>query len=304
MSTHITSHAACLLATATMLFTGSAIWHSSSAAADPSQDEHFLAVLDQLEIPALRNVPSLIVTAHKVCKRLDAGMPVDAVVDALIKNAYNVDPPEQMYPVDRVVRTETRFVIASVEAYCPANRGKIASVSPSRYVTDMPTTQPQFRSVRAVTLAEDGGYPRIVARTGAVSPRQATPPTPPPLPAPPPPPADKILVPPRPVATPPPPRRQQPPSPQQLPPPQQPPPPPELPPPPPPQQAPPPPQQPPPPDIAPQPGDASGGGGGIGPGGSGGGPGGAGGGSGTGGSGPGEPSPEPAMLPGFVGLAP
>ncbi|ORA19393.1 hypothetical protein BST12_17525, partial [Mycobacterium angelicum] len=176
MSSHITSRAACLLATATMLFTGAAIWRSGPAAADPSQDDQFLALLEQLEIPALRNVPSLIVTAHKVCNKLDSGMPVDAVVDALIKNAYEVDPPEQMYPVDRVVRTETRFVIASVEAYCPANQGKIASASPTRHVTDMPTTRPQFRSVRAVTLAEDGGYPRIVALTGAVSPRQATPP--------------------------------------------------------------------------------------------------------------------------------
>jgi len=306
MSTYVTSRAASLLAAAVLL-TGAAIWRSGPSVADPNQDDQFLALLDRLEIPAVSNVPSLIATAHKVCNKLDGGLPVDDVVDALITDAYDVDPTARMYPVDRVIRTETRFVVAATEAYCPANHSKIASVmaNPIGY-TGGPTrriaTHSDLGRLGNEPSTADAEHTVFVALHVPVSAGQATPPTPA-LPAPPPPPANRIATPPRPIAAPPPPRRP-PPPPQQAPqPPELPPPPSQLPPPP--ELPPPPPQQPPPPAIGPQPGDSFGGGGEGGAGGTGGR------GTGTGGSGgsaPAEPSPkpapEPAMPPGFVRLAP
>ncbi|GLB86581.1 hypothetical protein SRL2020226_59410 [Mycobacterium kiyosense] len=84
------SHAGALI-TAIVVLNGTAILRGGEAAADPNQDDQFLALLHQKEIPALTNVPSLIATAHKVCRKLDGGMPVNDVVDAMMDNALNVD---------------------------------------------------------------------------------------------------------------------------------------------------------------------------------------------------------------------
>src|ERR1700756_2720367 len=114
--------------TAIVVLTAAAILLGGAAAADPNQDDQFLALLDKGGIPALEGVPSLIDTAHKVCRNLDAGMPVDTMVDALVNYAYSVDPSERLYAPGRLARTEARFIIAAVEAYCPYDQGKIASV--------------------------------------------------------------------------------------------------------------------------------------------------------------------------------
>jgi hypothetical protein len=122
-----TTHAGSQI-TAIVVLTAAAILRGGAAAADPNQDDQFLALLDKRGIPALEGVPSLIDTAHKVCRNLDAGMPVDAMVDALVNYAYSVDPSERLYAPGRLARTEARFIIAAVEAYCPYDQGKIASV--------------------------------------------------------------------------------------------------------------------------------------------------------------------------------
>src|ERR1700758_1330333 len=123
MFTGSTSYAG-FLVTAIVAVTGAAILHGGAAAADPNQDDQFLALLDKEGIPAQQGVPSLIDTAHKVCRALDSGTPVDAVVDALVNYAYNVDHTDR----GRLARTETRFVRAAVGAYCPYDQGKIASI--------------------------------------------------------------------------------------------------------------------------------------------------------------------------------
>src|SRR5271166_6258861 len=125
--TGITSHAGALVTTIVML-TGAAILRDGAAAADSNQDDQFLALLDEEGIHALKNVPSLIYTAHKVCRQLDAGMPADGLVDAMVNRAYSIDPPERQYPPDRLARTEARFITAAVEAYCPYDQSKIASI--------------------------------------------------------------------------------------------------------------------------------------------------------------------------------
>ncbi|WP_406815169.1 DUF732 domain-containing protein [Mycobacterium sp. M23085] len=128
-STGITRHSHVgTLVTATLVLTGAAILRGGAAAADSNQDDQFLALLDQEGIPALEGVPYLIDTAHKVCRAVDAGFSGNAVVDAMVQFAYSQDPAERNYDPGRLARTEARFVTASVGAYCPYDRGKIASL--------------------------------------------------------------------------------------------------------------------------------------------------------------------------------
>ncbi|WP_459758355.1 DUF732 domain-containing protein, partial [Mycobacterium riyadhense] len=128
MITGTASHAGAV-ATATVILIGAAILRSSAAAADPNQDDQFLASLDQHGIPALENAPSLIAIAHQVCRELDRGKPADGVVEAMTTFAYNNDPSMTQYPRDRLTRTFSRFVSASVQVYCPFHQDKLASFS-------------------------------------------------------------------------------------------------------------------------------------------------------------------------------
>lgn len=289
--TGLTSHAGALVA-ALVVLNGAAIACGGAAVADPNQDEQFLALLDDEGIPAVKGVPSLIYTAHEVCRKLDAGMSATGLVDKMVNDAYGVDPPERLYAPGRLARTEARFITAAVEVYCPYDQGKIASIEAiSAAGWNVPTHRVIPYTHDAVNSA--GELPKLpstwdtsalsaprqqpastgiafASLIGAVPSGEINEPTPPQLPTPSPPGAH-LRTAPRPVATPPRPKH-----------------------------LPPPPQQPPPPAVGPQPGDAAGGGG-IGGGGTGGGTGG--GGSGGGGH-PVEPAPAPPMPPGFVTLAP
>src|SRR4051812_9565429 len=72
MFTRIIVAAGSLLIASSAL-TGTAILRSGAASADPNQDDRFLALLSQNDVPALSGVPSLIATAHQICRNLDAG---------------------------------------------------------------------------------------------------------------------------------------------------------------------------------------------------------------------------------------
>ena len=98
--------------------------HVDAAAADPGQDEQFLALLDQQGIPALDGIPRLVARAHRVCAELDDGTPADAVIDELSNATYEDNPALHLMP-GRVSRTSAKFVTAAVGAYCPANQGKL-----------------------------------------------------------------------------------------------------------------------------------------------------------------------------------
>src|SRR5260370_11684648 len=117
------------MATATVILIGAAILRGSTAAADPSQDDQFLASLDQHGIPALENPPSVIDLAHRVCGELDRGRPADGVVEAMTNYAQNNDPRLSQFPRDRLTRTFSRFVTVAVQVYCPVHQDKIASFS-------------------------------------------------------------------------------------------------------------------------------------------------------------------------------
>lgn len=236
------SHAG-VLATAIVLLSGAAVLRGGAASADSNEDDHFLALLDQEGIPALEGVPSLVDTAHKVCRALNAGIPADRVVEAMVDYAETNDPPERLFAPGRLARTEGRFITAAVGAYCPYDRSKIALIvtDPASRWTDPPhriaddirnavnsrddLPEPHFPHGGAPAVGHSGGYRSDVdvhgaALTAQIGPHpggEITQPNPPQVPAPPPPVAH-LQTPPQPIAAPPrpqlaPPRPQQPPPP-------------------------------------------------------------------------------------------
>ncbi|MEE2853848.1 MAG: DUF732 domain-containing protein [Actinomycetota bacterium] len=202
-----TNHAGTLV-TALLVLTGVVMLPNDTAAADPNPDDQFVALLDQKQIPALENVPSLIAAAHRICRQLDGGMPVDGVVDDMKQRAFNANSGGGPYPADRVMRTVARFISAAVEAYCPNNQAKIASIS--AMANPVPGSQDPAQHRAADTRYAALAWQFPSGETGQPDPPQL-PPDPPPT--------VQIVTPPQPVVKPPPPK--QPPLPQQEPGPQQ-----------------------------------------------------------------------------------
>ncbi|HEY1842550.1 MAG TPA: DUF732 domain-containing protein [Mycobacterium sp.] len=185
---------------AVALLSAPAVLPGDTAAADPSQDQTFFELLGEKDVPPVDNANSLIETAHKACSKLDGGMPVGDLVELIRNNGYNENPLTRLNPPDRVTRTINQFIIASVQAYCPYDAGKIASIAAyvgpgSRgIVTDSPD-----RHVRSHVVV-------LASLTDAI-PAGEIPPTMP-LPVPPQPPPVPQEV--QPQQPPPPPRRVQP----------------------------------------------------------------------------------------------
>jgi Protein of unknown function (DUF732) len=97
---------------------------SGVASADPAQDQQFLALLEQEQIPAIDNVPGILNRAHEICSQLNGGASVPNVIDDEMNSAYGDNPALHLYPA-RVRRTAARFVIASVDVYCPSHQGEL-----------------------------------------------------------------------------------------------------------------------------------------------------------------------------------
>jgi hypothetical protein len=177
--------------TAVALLISAAVLPGHTAAADPDQDQKFFDLLGQKEIPPVDNANSLIETAHKACSKLDSGMSVGDLVNLIRNNGYNENPLTRLNPADRITRTINQFIIASVEAYCPYDRGKIASIS-------------------AYHPSGSGGVMIVLASTVGMFPAGEIPPTKPlPVPAQPPPPPPEELAPAPQQPPPPPPRHVQ-----------------------------------------------------------------------------------------------
>ncbi|BBX95508.1 hypothetical protein MLAC_08020 [Mycobacterium lacus] len=198
------------LVAAVVVLTGGAILRGGTAAADPNQDEQFLALLNEKEIPAVANVPSVIAAAHKVCLKLDAGMPVGDVLDGLRNDAYNIDPVVRQYPA-RLTTTMTRFIAVAVQIYCPYDQPKIAAIMASfapgstepayrvaGHMHNMAVARPEPTGAGAVRLSHviDGRVFVAGSLIGAVPAGDPLLPNPPQIPGPPPPTA-QILTPPR-----------------------------------------------------------------------------------------------------------
>ncbi|MGA8331469.1 MAG: DUF732 domain-containing protein, partial [Mycobacterium sp.] len=114
MRTGITSLAdavvsASVLLTATIICAG-------AAGADPNQQDQFLALLEQEQIPPVDDgeVAGVVARAHHLCGELNGGAPVDALVNDEMNRGYADNPGLHLYP-DRVRRTVIRFITASVD---------------------------------------------------------------------------------------------------------------------------------------------------------------------------------------------
>jgi hypothetical protein len=116
------SRLAGVLANAAVLLTA-AVAGAGAAGAD-SQEDQFVALLAQLQIPVIDNVPGLVYRAHEICGELDGGAPMQSVIDEETNTTYSGSPQLRLYP-DRVTRTATKFVTASVTVYCPSHKGQL-----------------------------------------------------------------------------------------------------------------------------------------------------------------------------------
>jgi hypothetical protein len=195
--------------TASAVLTGAAILAGATAAADPSQDDKFLTLLGYEDIPAIDNATSLIDTAHKVCARLDEGMPAGDLVELIRNNGFKENPLARLYPQRRVTKTIDRFISAAVQTYCPYDQGQIASI------TTQAATSSHKPTFRVAAYTPDGAALSLVLGFGTFPAGEVPPSNPPPIPAEPPPAPHEVA--PAPRRSPPAPQRAQP-APQQLPP--------------------------------------------------------------------------------------
>jgi Protein of unknown function (DUF732) len=120
--TRITSLVADALVSASVVLTAATIC-AGAASADPQEDQ-FVALLAQLQIPVVDNVPGLVYRAHELCGQLDRGASFQAVVDDVTNTTYQDNPSLRLSP-DRVTRTAVRFITASVTVYCPSHQGQL-----------------------------------------------------------------------------------------------------------------------------------------------------------------------------------
>jgi len=101
-----------------------AIICAGAAAADQSQEDQFVALLAQQQIPATDNVAGLVYRAHEICGELDRGASFQAAVDEEVNTAY-AETPSLRAVGDRVTRTAVKFITASVDVYCPSHQGQL-----------------------------------------------------------------------------------------------------------------------------------------------------------------------------------
>jgi hypothetical protein len=103
-----------------------AIICAGAAGADPNQQDQFLALLDQEQIPPVDDgeVPGVVARAQQICGALNGGAPVDSLVNDEMDRAYGDNPRLHLY-ADRVRRTAVRFITASVDVYCPRHKGAL-----------------------------------------------------------------------------------------------------------------------------------------------------------------------------------
>ncbi len=118
MRTGITSLADSLLSASLVL--SASIICAGAAGADPSQQDQFVALLEQDQIPVVDNLPALVARAHQICRELNGGVPLTTVVNEEMNGMFN-DNPAFRQDTARVKRTSVRFIAVSAEVYCPSH---------------------------------------------------------------------------------------------------------------------------------------------------------------------------------------
>jgi hypothetical protein len=110
------------LASASVVLTAAVIC-AGAASADPSpqdQQDQFVALLEQDQVPVMDNLPALVARAHQICKELNGGTSVYTVVDEEMNGIFE-DNPALRQESARVHRTAIRFIAVSAQVYCPSH---------------------------------------------------------------------------------------------------------------------------------------------------------------------------------------
>jgi Protein of unknown function (DUF732) len=93
---------------------------AGAASADPSQQDQFVALLEQDQVPLVDNLPALVARAHQICGELNSGTSVYTVVDEEMNGMFAENPAFHQEAA-RVHRTAVRFIAVSAEVYCPSH---------------------------------------------------------------------------------------------------------------------------------------------------------------------------------------
>ena len=121
MRTGITTLADALVSAAVAL--AAAVICAGAASADPSpqdQQDQFVALLEQDQVPLIDNLPALVARAHQICAELNGGASVYKVVDEEMNGIFEDDPGLRQQSA-RVHRTAIRFIAVSAQVYCPSH---------------------------------------------------------------------------------------------------------------------------------------------------------------------------------------
>jgi hypothetical protein len=108
------------LVSASLVLTA-AILSAGTASAGPSQQDQqdqFVALLEQDQVPLIDNLPALVARAHQICHELDSGQSVYNVVDEEMNGIF-AENPSYRQEAARVHRTAIRFIAVSAQVYCP-----------------------------------------------------------------------------------------------------------------------------------------------------------------------------------------
>jgi hypothetical protein len=116
--TGITSLADALVSASVVLT--AAIICAGAASADPSQQDQFVALLEQDQIPLIDNLPALVARAHQICGELNGGASVETVVNEEMNGIFEENPAYHQIS-NRVRRTAIRFIAVSADVYCPSH---------------------------------------------------------------------------------------------------------------------------------------------------------------------------------------
>ena len=118
MRTGITSLADALVSASVVLT--AAIICAGAASADPSQQDQFVALLEQDQIPLIDDLPALVARAHQICGELDGGASIETVVNEQMNAVFEENPAYHQIS-NRVRRTAIRFIAISADVYCPSH---------------------------------------------------------------------------------------------------------------------------------------------------------------------------------------
>ena len=118
MRTGITSLADALVSASVLLT--AAIICAGAASADQSQQDQFVELLEEDQIPLVDNLPALVARAHQICGELDGGTSIATVVNEEMNGMFEENPAYHQ-EFARVRRTAIRFIAVSSEVYCPSH---------------------------------------------------------------------------------------------------------------------------------------------------------------------------------------